>query len=131
MTFSISATYYELRDDGKEWLFPLVMIAFTTPIVLLAWNHSAISIAGILIIMSGLTGDARDNEITERNHWIGATGGMFFAGLQMLLWQYHILWTAMIVISGTLWTIKPKNHTYWIEVIVYILTVIGITIKFV
>lgn len=130
MTFSISAIYYKLRDDDKEWVFPAVMIGFTAPIILLTWGHSAMSIAGVLIIMSGLTGNARDNKITERNHWIGATSGMFFAGLQLFLWGFYGLVALMAIQTALFWILKPKNHTYFLEFVNAALTMIAINAYF-
>lgn len=136
MTRSISAIYYEIIDDDKisyklrEWIFPLFLFSISVPIIIATWGYSMMTIAGMLIIFTGLAADARDNDITERNHIIGATGGMIAAVIQLFVWQFYVLVGITVLASGLLYWKKPTSHTHYIEDINFAIVAIGILIYF-
>jgi len=140
MTRSWSAIYYKLKDDEIEELFLIAMILISLPLIIAAglvtesvqdiWGTIALAISGTMIIFSGLAADARNNEITERNHVLGATGGMIMAGLGSLLWGLWIPVLFMLIGSSVMFIIKFRDHTHYIESYVYIWTIIMFLIKF-
>ncbi len=140
MTRSWSAIYYRLKDDNIEELFFWIMTGISIPLIIASglavdslqdiWGTISMSVAGTMIIFSALAGDARNNDITERNHVIGATGGMRMAGIGFALWGIWWIVLAMIIGSSVMFVKKFKNHTYYIELYVYILTLIGFLCKF-
>lgn len=129
LTRSISAIYYKLPKN-KKWIFTAVLITFAVPLIV-AMNYkvagspdmvndislSLVMAGATFIIFTGLAANARDNEITERNHVIGATGGMILTGIGLFFQPGGWLVVAVAGASLILYFTKPANHTYWIELL--------------
>ncbi len=138
MTRSISAIYYKLKQNQK-WIFTATLCGLALPLVASAaisaiqagtanavWSSVLIAMSGTAICFTGFAGDARSDEIIEKVHVIGATGGMFLAGAGLLFTSAWFLVVPMALISGFLYWKKVKNHTYWIELNCFTWVLIGL-----
>ncbi len=140
MTRSWSAIYYRLEDVGKEHWFVWIMAGVSLPLMAAStlvvestldmYGAIVMNIGGTAIIFSGLAGDSRATEIVERNHVIGATGGMILAGASMWLFGLYEITLLMGVGCLIMYEMQFKNHTHYIESYVEALVVVGFLIKF-
>lgn len=127
---SISDSYYRLTGIDR-WLFTLSTWGYTVPLVASVvtwtkWTDLLIVFAGGLLCMVGIFPDFR---ITKRFHEIGAEGGILLAFIWILTTPIWFIAIPSILIIAFLFWRKPRNHTFWIEVLSYfsILTSIYLT----
>lgn len=140
MTRSFSAIYFELEKEGKAKWFVWIMIGIALPLMIasvlvaenmMGWIGAIVmNIGGTMIIFSGLAGDTKEHRIIRRNHIYGATGGMTLAGIAMALFGPWWLMIVMAIGCYIMYKLQFSNHTYFIELYVNILVIIGFLIKF-
>jgi hypothetical protein len=136
ITRSISATFDLLEEEGKELIFQIVQIGFSLTLVAaaifstidgeLSWQGIILGMAATSIICSSLAGDTEEHKKIMRNHVYEAAGGIILAALYMLLSGFW--WLIAPGILATAYVMKKPitNHTYWIEVMWFHLTLISL-----
>jgi hypothetical protein len=122
ITRSISASYF-LFKDKRFFVYP--QIAFSVLLVVAA-PTALIGMAAVAICFSALAGNTRLDETIEKIHVIGATGGILLAMAQLILWGQWFLAVPFFLLSLLGMKIPIAKHTFYIEVLAYILVVIGI-----
>lgn len=122
ITRSISASYFKF-EDKRLFIYP--QIGFSILLVV-ASPTALIGMAAASICFSALAGNTRLNETIEKIHVIGATGGILLAMAQLLLWGQWYLVAPFFLLS--LYGMKKPvaNHTFLIEVLAFVLVVVGI-----
>lgn len=123
---SISATYYKIKGRKNRLIFYVLTQVLFSGLLIFTFLSHFLTMAGTFIIFSALAADTRNNDITERNHVIGATGGIIFGMVAMI--QFGLWWIPLIMIAFTVPAMyfKLKNHTFWIEILAYYLIILGL-----
>lgn len=140
ISYSISSTFYDFT--GKlRYLYTLFMITFAFSLFI-AGGTLLLYFATILMIATGVAADTRRDKLTGIIHYIGANVGILL-GLLSLFIDFGLWWLSVIGVCGILfvwlpymksvkkyfqWLPKVDNHTYWIEVIAFIVVWTGILI---
>lgn len=130
MTFSISATYYELKN---KWFFTIAMWGFALPFMIVA-AKGLFFLAGAGICFVGAA--PRVGEKYQISKWVHLAGSYIGVGLGTLaFWIYYgMWWVPLIQLAFTVPAMKYKlnNHTYWIEFLAIMLVTIHLyLVKFV
>jgi hypothetical protein len=134
MTRSISAIYYELKEENR-WMYTGAMIGLAIPLIIGITSYTAnnltpdsiwavmfLSVGGIFIVFTGLAADSRSDRNVEMLHIIGATGGMLFGGIGLLFLPVWYWVLPQLILSMLFYfnIVKIKNKTYWIEVVNFV-----------
>jgi len=127
ITRSISKTYYTLQKKNKQ-LFQAATISYGITLGL-AGGHLLTYIAGALVALVGFAPDSKDSETEEKVHIVGATGGIVAAMIAMIHFGYWYLPIIQAAFTAPAMKWSWKNHTYWIEVLAFVLTAGGILAK--
>lgn len=135
---SISATFFHIKHPV---LFRLFIIGISVPLMIYAFNKTTgIMVSASLILWIAFAAGSKDyenDEIENRNHVIGATGGILAAyvsfSIEYVTWSIFykelFFWSIIAFLISAL-IILPvkrikiiregvKNHTTWIEVFAY------------
>ena len=129
---SISDSYYRLKTSGK-WLFTIATWGYAFP--LLADGLSGATHQDLLLLSAvsliALVGVFPDFRITSERklHQIGAEGGILLAFIWGLTTSSWYLIPPSVAIIAILYYRKPKNHTWWIEVLAYLSIVLSIALQ--
>jgi len=125
---SISISWYHLKA-GERWKFTIALWLFAIPIAI-AGDTALSFLAAAGICFCGAAGDAKNDQVTERVHVIGATGGIIL-GIAALILDFGLWYLALPYIVFAYYMIRKqvKNHTFWIEVSAFYLIWAGILIN--
>lgn len=124
---SISRTYYQLKKKNR-WIFQVATWVYAITLGL-AGGSWPFYIAAGLVSLVGFAPNVKKSKFQERMHVIGATGGIVAAMAALLITSNYSLWYLPVIqVAFSLPAMKAslKFHTYWIEVLAYILTAGGI-----
>lgn len=127
---SISESYYKMKDDNLfgGGLFTLFIWSLSLPLIIIG-STSLMFFAGAFLAFVGAATAFKDLKMTRRVHNIGAIGGIGFGFLSMIIdFQLFELTYFMVVLSLTLFLLKTKNLIWWIEILAFILIIIGLFI---
>lgn len=140
---SISDTYFHIKHPV---LFRLFIFGVSVPLMLYSYNdNTGLLIAASLISWVGIAAGSRDHEndkIENRNHVIGATGGILAAyvsfGIEFVEWALFykdLFFWAIVAFLISAFIIMPvgkkkgvKNHTTYIEIAAYYIIIITLMI---
>lgn len=121
---SISHSYYE---HYEKWLFFLFMLGIGLPITLMA-TSGLLFFSGVLFILCGCAPAFKYNKysLEDELHVIGAEGGISLAILALVITygQWWVLPT-MLIPTGYMMKKKVKNHTWWIEILAFVIIALG------
>ena len=127
---SISDSYYKMKDDNLMGgsLFTFFIWSLSFPLIIVG-NTSLMFFAGAFLGFVGVATAFKDLKMTRRVHNIGAIGGIGFGFLSMIIdFQLFELSFFMVVFSLSLFLLKTKNLIWWIEILAFILIIIGLFI---
>lgn len=136
---SVSDSVYHLPN---KWLFSVIMMIFPIPLIIVGINVCPENLqflpflAGGFITFVGAAPCIIKEEMEVKVHVIGATGGVILETL-FLIFALHIWYFGVILILFTLYSTSKlnkfplyvKNHTWWIEILAFILMVLALLIK--
>ena len=136
---SVSDSVYHLPN---KWLFSIVMMLFPVPLIIVGINVCPVELqflpflAGGFITFVGAAPCIIRDEMEMKVHVVGATGGIILETL-FLIFALHMWYFGLILILFTLystskWNKFPfhiANHTWWIEILAFILMVLALFIK--
>lgn len=127
MTHSISASFDKLEEIGKEWVFQVALITFSTALIvasilmlssqIMVWKPAVLVISGTLIICSTIAGDTEEHKKLMRNHVYYSVGGIAIAAIFIAISGFLWLAIAGAVATAIMHFAKMKNRTYFIEVL--------------
>lgn len=127
---SISESYYKMKDDklfGGS-LFTLFIWSLSLPLIIIG-NTPLMFFAGAFLSFVGAASAFKDLKMTKRVHNIGAIGGIGFGFLSMIIdFQLFELTYFMVVLSLSLFLLKIKNLIWWVEILAFVLIIIGLFI---
>ena len=124
---SISASAYKIQP---KWLFTGFIWLMALELMFL--GHTMLMyFAGAFIMCSGAAGwGLSHDDVTEDDiHVIGATGGIILGFVSMILdfhfWELAALQGVFTIYASSKLS-KIKNPTYWIEVLAFVLIMVGL-----
>jgi len=124
---SISASWKNLENPVKKSLYSWAMACVAVPMMIVSSNWMGVW-AGIFlaITFAAPTGGSR---LQHTLHCVGADVGMIL-GTLMLGFFYGLWWLVAIAVAivGVLYFTKSKNHTWWIEIVVFLAVMLGLFI---
>ena len=123
---SISEFYYllEERKYNSGWLF--TMFLWTMGIMTCFYGNPWLFVAGGFLCFTGAAAQYKDAP-TNTVHYIGAAGGY---GLACLVINPFLI-GGIIAISVLANLYKIKNKTFWVEVVAFLIILLGLTIRYV
>lgn len=127
---SISESYYKMKNDNLfgGGLFTLFIWSLSFPLIIVG-NTSLMFFAGAFLAFVGAATAFKDLEMTKRVHTIGAVGGIGFGFLSMVLdFQLNEITYFMLLASLILYLLKIKNLIWWVEVLAFVLIILGLFI---
>lgn len=127
---SISDSYYEMKNDNLfgGGLFTLFIWSLSFPLIIVG-NTSLMFFAGAFLAFVGAATAFKDLKMTRRVHTIGAVGGIGFGFLSMVLdFQLNEITYFMLLASLILYLLKIKNLIWWVEVLAFVLIILGLFI---
>jgi hypothetical protein len=128
---SISESYYQLPENLK-WLFTLVTWGYSIPLMIVGSTGLAF-FAGAFVCFVGAAPGFKTSlpDLENKVHVIGATGGICLA-MAFIWFNLHLYPVPIIMILFTLYATskwnKIPNHTWWIEVLAFVLMVFSLAI---
>lgn len=127
---SISGSYYKMKDDklfGGS-LFTLFIWSLSLPLIIIG-DTPLMFFAGAFLSFVGAASAFKDLKMTKRVHNIGAIGGIGFGFLSMIIdFQLFELTYFMVVLSLSLFLLKTKNLIWWVEILAFVLIILGLFI---
>jgi surface polysaccharide O-acyltransferase-like enzyme len=124
---SISESYYK-EDKHSKFLFSAFIFGLSIPFMIIGGTTLMI-LAGLFLSFAGIA-RAYKEEFAGTVHIIGATGGISLGYASMWI-DFHLWYLPIIMglfaLLSTLF--KLKYHTWWIEILAFILVIIGLIIK--
>jgi hypothetical protein len=85
--------------------------------------------AGAFLSFVGAASAFKDLKMTKRVHTIGAVGGIGFGFLSMVLdFQLNEITFFMLLGSLILYLLKIKNLIWWVEILAFVLIILGLFI---
>lgn len=137
---SLSASFYELKEDGYGKWFTIALLGFSLPLSLVGvFNniHLLMFLSGGLISLVGVSPKFKDSKKEERAHLIGAFGGIAFGFLSLIFeWgmgRYMIFASLLGLIS--LFKLKNSklslrnNYIWWGEKAAYYIIWVGLLLS--
>lgn len=127
---SISDSYYEMKKNKFYGgaLFTLFVWSLSIPIIIIG-STPLMFFAGAFLAFVGAAAAFEDLEMTKRVHTIGAVGGIGFGFLSMVLdFQLNEITYFMLLASLILYLLKIKNLIWWVEVLAFVLIILGLFI---
>lgn len=129
---SISDSFYHIPH--KAW-FTFFQWGLSLPLIIVA-STPLMFFAGSFMFFVGAAPGFMDDEMEERVHVVGATGGISLATISMWL-DFHMWPLSFLMVGFTIWCttklndkfpkLHVKNHTWWIEVLAYALIILTLT----
>jgi hypothetical protein len=127
---SISESYYKMKDDklfGGS-LFTLFIWSLSLPLIIIG-DTPLMFFAGAFLSFVGAASAFKDLKMTKRVHTIGAVGGIGFGFLSMVLdFQLNEITFFMLLGSLILYLLKIKNLIWWVEILAFVLIILGLFI---
>jgi hypothetical protein len=122
---SISSSYYKLKHKA---VFTFFIWSIAIPMIIIG-SSPLMFWAGAFMAFVGAS-PAFKHELEGKVHIVGAVGGIVLGFLSMWI-EVHLYYLPIIMAVSTLYmTLKPiKNHTWWIEVLAYLLIIVGLVIR--
>ncbi len=127
---SISESYYKMKDDKLfgGGLFTLFIWSLSLPLIIIG-DTPLMFFAGAFLSFVGAASAFKDLKMTKRVHTIGAVGGIGFGFLSMIIdFQLFELTYFMVVLSLSLFLLKTKNLIWWVEILAFVLIILGLFI---
>jgi len=124
---SISDSYYFTK---KRLLFAMFIFSVVWPITWLGQQSILMQLAGGVLSFVGVAAGFNDSKIEKFVHFTGAVLGFTFAfiavGLMFGTWWLSFIMVAVVSLFNL---IKLPNKTWWIEVVGFVLLMLGFLIK--
>ena len=127
---SISESYYKMKNDNLfgGGLFTLFIWSLSFPLIIVG-NTSLMFFAGAFLAFVGAATAFKDLKMTRRVHNIGAIGGIGFGFLSMIIdFKLNEITYFMLLASLILYLLKIKNLIWWVEVLAFVLIILGLFI---
>lgn len=127
---SISESYYKMKSDKLfgGGLFTLFIWSLSLPLIIIG-DTPLMFFAGAFLSFVGAASAFKDLKMTKRVHTIGAVGGIGFGFLSMILdFQLNEITFFMLLGSLILYLLKIKNLIWWVEILAFVLIILGLFI---
>lgn len=127
---SISESYYKMKGDKLfgGGLFTLFIWSLSLPLIIIG-DTPLMFFAGAFLSFVGAASAFKDLKMTKRVHTIGAVGGIGFGFLSMVLdFQLNEITFFMLLGSLILYLLKIKNLIWWVEILAFVLIILGLFI---
>lgn len=127
---SISESYYKMKGDKLfgGGLFTLFIWSLSLPLIIIG-DTPLMFFAGAFLSFVGAATAFKDLKMTKRVHTIGAVGGIGFGFLSMILdFQLNEITFFMLLGSLILYLLKIKNLIWWVEILAFVLIILGLFI---
>lgn len=127
---SISESYYKMKGDKLfgGGLFTLFIWSLSLPLIIIG-DTPLMFFAGAFLSFVGAASAFKDLKMTKRVHTIGAVGGIGFGFLSMILdFQLNEITFFMLLGSLILYLLKIKNLIWWVEILAFVLIILGLFI---
>ncbi len=122
---SISDSFYKTKNAFSFYVF---ILSVALPLMI-AGDTGLMFSAGALLTFVGAAAAFKD-KLTGTVHVIGAIGGILLGFLSMIV-DFHLWYITAIelLFIGIAYLIKMKNKTWWVEIVSFILIMIGLLIS--
>lgn len=121
---SISDSYYK---HNSKLLFFLFMLGVGLPITLMA-TSGLMFFSGALFILCGCAPAFKRNTYSfeDEVHKIGALGGICLLLSYFAISHFYLPIILAISIGFPVYLLNPKNKTFWLEIIAFIILIVGL-----
>lgn len=132
---SISESFYVIKGNAK-WFFTLALWGFSLPLAIVGVElHPLFFWASVGIMFTGAAPAFRkdkgsntipSSKMQHNVHMVGAISGISLAVVGFLLvgiWAVSLIGVSII---GILYLLKVRNHIWWVEIVAYFMTLIGL-----
>jgi len=125
---SVSDSFYRVKQPV---FFILTMFLMPIPLMVVG-STPLMFFAGAFICFVGAAPGLIRDDMEERVHVIGATGGIILGTasiwIDLHMWYLSVGMLLFAVYSCSKWN-KIHNHTWWLEIVAFMLMIIALFIK--
>lgn len=125
---SVSDSFYRVK---QPIFFILTMFLMPIPMMIVG-STPLMFFAGAFICFVGAAPGLVRNDMEERVHVIGATGGILLGmasiWIDLHMWYLSVAMAVFTLYSCSKWN-RIRNHTFWIEVIAFMLMIVALFIR--